>query len=130
MHIGSIRPSRFAGRSPGRPTRHRPHAAPSAHVGFALSGALSPGSITCDPATRPERNTMSARTARPALHSQRTGASRARFSLRALSGCGAAAALILIPATGAAAATAAPAPAANVGLFGSQDPTYDAVYRQ
>jgi hypothetical protein len=73
---------------------------------------------------------MSARTARPALHSQRTGASRARFSLRALSGCGAAAALILIPATGAAAATAAPAPAANVGLFGSQDPTYDAVYRQ
>jgi hypothetical protein len=73
---------------------------------------------------------MSARTAGPTFHSQRTGARRAWSSLRILSGCGVIAALLVVPATGAAAATPAPTPGATIGLFGSQDPTYDGVYRQ
>jgi LPXTG-motif cell wall-anchored protein len=71
---------------------------------------------------------MSARTARPALDSRRARASRSRGFVHSLAGCGVVAALALVPTTAAVAAT--PAPAANIGLFGSQDPTYDGVYRQ
>jgi len=71
---------------------------------------------------------MSARTASPALDSGRARANRPRGFVRALAGCGLVGAFALLPATVAVAAT--PATAANIGLFGSQDPTYDGVYRQ
>lgn len=71
---------------------------------------------------------MSARTARPALLSPRTRARGRRLSLRTLTGGGIVAAFALLPATTAIAAT--PAAATNIGLFGSQAPTYDGVYRQ
>jgi len=72
---------------------------------------------------------MSARSAHRARpgHSDRCAA-RAGARLRILGGCGLAAVFALLPAAGAVAAS--PAPASNIGLFGSQDPTYDGVYRQ
>ena len=114
--------------------RHRPHVCASAHVGFVLSGASFAGSYRCDP--RPVREELDvARTRTPPWS---PGASQGRCVRPA--GAGRSYPSLVgadRPAPRAWAASHTPRPQqppprppTNVGLFGSQDPTYDGVYRQ